>query len=168
MFTIDSSLRVVEASPEQIHSLHESVNQPHVGVPGRQNQPTQAYIVEVREEAGFFLYVYLWLTRERDSAIYRSEALTKDELESGREQALHFCESMGFIMEEIPYGGLEPSARVELMARLPPFQLNPGWIADSLSGTGTGIGLSSTGTLAEGEAPGGAASERLGRFLASF
>lgn len=167
MFIIDSSMRRIEASPEQILSLHESVNQPHVGVPGKQNQPTQAYIVEVREEEGFFLYVYLWLSRSREGAIYRSGAVPQAEVDEMRREAVNFCESMGFIMEEIPYDKLEPGARVEVLARLPPFQLNPSWMADSLGGVSlSGLGASAAGSQAGSEDP--AATERLGRFLASF
>lgn len=128
MFTLDPTLTHLEATRERVASISESVNHPHVGVPGREAQATSGFVVGLRNDDGTVaLYVYMWLTRSREAVIYpmNDRRLDADEFGRAMEEALQFCESMGFIMESVPFRTLSPQAQDELLATLPPFQRDP-------------------------------------------
>ncbi|HWV37464.1 MAG TPA: hypothetical protein VN033_03195 [Vulgatibacter sp.] len=128
MFFLDPSLTRLDATRESVASIAESVNHPHVGVPGREAQPTSGFVVGLRNEDGTYaIYVYLWLTRTRESVIYgmNDRRLHADEYAAAQNEAFQFCESMGFIMEGLGYRNLAPEVQEELLAKLPPFQQAP-------------------------------------------
>jgi hypothetical protein len=124
MFAIDSSLTHIDASHEQIVAIIESVNQPQVGVPGKSPQVAQAYVAGVRNpNASFSIYVYLILRQEYEAVIF-IHPRRQFPLEAYREieaEALHFVESMGFMMENVNFRNLSKAAQDELVERLPLF-----------------------------------------------
>lgn len=125
MFAIDPAVQRIHAGRDQIVTLVESINQPHVAVPGKQAQNAQAFVIGIRRPSGdFAVHVYLWLARTREAVVYSPEervvplaAYRDAELE-----ALQFCESMGFMTEPVGFRNLSPEAQDALLARLPPFR----------------------------------------------
>lgn len=128
MFFLDPTLTRLDATRDSVASIAESVNHPHVGVPGREAQQTSGFVVGLRNADGTYaIFVYLWLTRTREAVIYgmNDRRLHADEYASAQNEAFQFCESMGFIMEGLGYRNLGPEAQDELLAKLPPFQREP-------------------------------------------
>ncbi|HXN40991.1 MAG TPA: social motility and stimulation tgl protein [Myxococcaceae bacterium] len=124
MFTLDEKLRTINATREQILSLHQSLNSPHLAIPGKQAGPAQAFIVVVRGPADFSVYVYLYLADGPDCAIYvpKQRSVPKEKYRAQEEEALAFVESMGFMMDPINFQGLNAAAQVELLRTLPLFK----------------------------------------------
>ena len=124
MFSVDPELTHIDAAREQVVAIIESVNQPHVAIPGQQPQAAQAFVAGIRNaNASFSLYVYLLLTAIQEPVIYAS-AQRQFPLESYREfetEALNFVESMGFMMENVNFRNLAPDGQEELLGRLPIF-----------------------------------------------
>jgi len=128
LFSLDPTLTRLDATRDRVASIAESVNHPHVGVPGREAQSTSGFVVGLRNDDGTYaMYVYLWLTRSREAVVYamNDRRLHADEYASAQNEAFQFCESMGFIMEGLGYRNLSPEAQDELLSRLPPFQRDP-------------------------------------------
>lgn len=128
MFDIDPSLTFLDLDGVQLSLLFESINQPHVAVPQREAQAALGYIVGLLDPRGAqALYVYLWLSRSREAVIYRFQdrELLAREWDPMRERALEFCESMGFMMEELALPGVDSEARAQLLESLAPFQREP-------------------------------------------
>ena len=125
MFTVDPSVQQIQASREQIVTLAESINQPHVAVPGKQAQNAQAFVIGIRRPTGdFSVHVYLWLAQTREAVVYSPESGTVP-LSAYRDvelEALQFCESMGFMTEPVGFRNLAPEAQDRLLAQLPPFR----------------------------------------------
>ncbi len=124
MFAIDPRLTHIEAAREQVVAIIESVNQPHVAIPGKSPQPAQGWVAGVRNaNATFSLYIYLLLGSGTDAVIYALDQ-RQFPLESYREaetEALTFVESMGFMMENVNFRNLAPDAQKELLSRIPIF-----------------------------------------------
>jgi hypothetical protein len=124
MFAIDPTLTHVDAARDQVVAIIESVNQPQVGVPGKSPQVAQAWVAGVRNpDASFSIYVYLMLRLDYEAAIFIHPRASFP-LEAYREiesEALHFVESMGFMMENVNFRNLSKEAQDELLTRLPIF-----------------------------------------------
>ena len=73
MFTIDERVKGLPALKEQVMSLYESLNQPHLAVPGRQAGPARAYILGLRGPSGFAVFVYLYMPESGQCAVYVPE-----------------------------------------------------------------------------------------------
>lgn len=151
MFAIDDRLRGLPASREQVISLHQSINSPHLAVPGKRAGPAQAYILGLRLSAGYSVFVYLYLAESGDCAVYvpGRRNLSAEEYPQAEAEAIAFAESMGFFMDNLNFRNLATEDQESLMKSLPVFQKEPG----------------AGGAKAEkGKAPASA----LGRLLASF
>ncbi len=124
MFAIDPTLTHVDATREQVVAIIESVNQPQVGIPGKTPQVAQAFVAGVRNpNASFSIYVYLMLRQHFEAVIF-THPRGQFPLEAYREiesEALHFVESMGFMMENVNFRNLSTEAQDELVTRLPIF-----------------------------------------------
>lgn len=124
MFTLDEKLRTINATREQILSLHQSLNSPYLAIPGKQTGPAQAFIVAVRGPTDFSVYVYLYLAEGPDCAIYvpKPRSVPIEKYRAQEDEALAFVESMGFMMDPINFRGLNAAAQVELLRSLPLFK----------------------------------------------
>ena len=154
MFAIDPQLTHVDAAPEQVVAIIESVNQPQVGIPGKSPQAAQAFVAGVRNSnASFSIYVYLMLRQDYEAVIF-THPRDHFPLEAYREietEALHFVENMGFMMENVNFRNLSKTAQDELLARLPIF-----------------TPIETTEAIDQGAGDGSESSQKLARLLGAF
>jgi hypothetical protein len=124
VYQIDPKLKSLSPGREQIVAVVESINQPQVIIPGRGPQAAQAFVAGLRNpNATFSIYIYLWLAQSKEAVIY-SYHLPQFALEDYREaeaEALHFVESMGFMMENLNFRNLSAEAQKEVFERVPVF-----------------------------------------------
>jgi hypothetical protein len=126
VFTIDERLRGLPASRDQVLAVHQSINSPHVAIPGRRAGLAQAFIVGLRRPGGAGLFVYLHLAETQECAVYVPERHGAAEDFSAEESdALAFVESMGFIMDSLNFPALEEDEQDRLLRTLPPFHKDP-------------------------------------------
>lgn len=127
MFTIDERYRGLPAKREQVISLHQSLNAPHLAIPGKKAGPAQAFIVGLSGANGFGCFVYLYLAESADCAVYISgkRNTTPDEYQDEEYEALGFVESMGFMMDNSNWRSLPPPRQDELLKTLPVFFKDP-------------------------------------------
>lgn len=115
-----ASLGVV---PDQVVAVIESMNTPHVGTPVG-TERTKAYVVGLRLPSGAFtVAIYLHLLDNNRSCIYASDPLEVPlEYFSALEgEAIHFVESMGFMLENLNFRARPPDEIARLVQRLPFF-----------------------------------------------
>jgi hypothetical protein len=127
VFTIDTKLRGVPVARDQVISLFESTNSPHLAIPGKQAGPSQAFLLGIRTGTGFALFVYLYLPESADCAIYTSEQriATPEDYRNAESDAIAFVESMGFILGNMNFPDLSPPDQDELIRTQPPFMKDP-------------------------------------------
>jgi hypothetical protein len=136
MFLVDPAASFLRATREQVVGVLESINQPVVVVPGKQAQIAQAFVVALRNPGGSCsVHIYLFLTQTREAVMYAHEPrqLTAEQCRGAEDEAVHFCESMGFLLDNLNFASLPGGQRDELLRRLPPFQRDVSRI-DSQSG----------------------------------
>ena len=121
MFSLDDQARGLEAAREQVAALFQSINAPHVVVPGRRAGPAQAFIACLRGTHGFSVGVYLWLSETKECAVYTTPATaqTPEEYRALQTEALGFVESMGFMMDNLNFRSLSPEHQAELLQSVP-------------------------------------------------
>jgi type IV pilus assembly protein PilF len=138
VFTIDDRLRGLPASREQVVALYQSINSPHLAVPGKQAGPAQAFILGLRGGSGFAVFVYLYLAEAGDCAIYVPERrnLSPDEYADEEGEGLAFVESMGFMMDNMNFRSLSAEDQEQMLKTAPVFQKDP----RGASGAGGGKG----------------------------
>jgi len=125
MFQPDPRIKFLKVGRENVVSIIESINHPHVGVPGHSPQTTRAFIVGLRMADGnFAITIALFLEESRINVIYRSDQdrLSVEEYPEIESEALTFMESMGFMVDNTNFRGLEPAAQTTLLETLPCFQ----------------------------------------------
>jgi hypothetical protein len=127
VFNIDERIRGLPAKREQVVALFQSINAPHVVVPGKKAGPAQAFIVSIRGATGFGVFIYLYLTEDSDCAVYATDkrTLSLEEYPRAEQGAMAFVESMGFMMDNLNYRGIPPERQEELIRTLPVFQKDP-------------------------------------------
>lgn len=157
MFTIDARYRGLPTPKEQVASLFQSINAPHVAIPGKQPGSAQAFVVGLRVAGGLRAFVYLFLAETSDCAVYVSErgVVPAARYADEEAEALAFVESLGFMMDDARFRTLGPAQQDELLRTLPVFLKDPSLTAP------TG------GPRGRAEEKRSAASQ-LGRLLASF
>jgi len=128
VFTQDDSVRSLDASREQVAALFQSINAPHVAIPGRRAGPAQAFIACLRGTQGFTVTVYLWLSESHDCAVYLTDrvAQTPEDYRTLQTDALGFVESMGFMMDNLNYRALAPDRQMEVLGSLPMYRARTG------------------------------------------
>ena len=127
MFSIDERFRGLPASREQVLSLYQSINSPHLAIPGKPAGPAQAFVVGLRGSGGFAVFIYLYLAEAQDCAVYvpgRRNA-SPEQYQQDEAEALGFVESMGFMMDNANFRGLPASSQDELLKTLPVFFKEP-------------------------------------------
>jgi hypothetical protein len=124
VFQLEPSIRGLPATRDQVMLLHQSINSPHVAIPGKPAGPAQAYIVGLRVPQGFGIFIYLYLADAEDCAVYVFDRrnLKPEDFAAVEAEAMGFVESMGFFMDTLNFRGLPPDDQEELMKSLPVFQ----------------------------------------------
>jgi hypothetical protein len=127
MFTLDPRIRGIPAHREQVLAFFQSINQPHVVIPGKQAGPAQAYIVGLRSQAGLNALVYLYLGDANDCAVYTSSQrnVGPDQYSKLEAEAVSFVESMGYMMDNMNFTALPYPEQEDLMRTLPVFMKDP-------------------------------------------
>lgn len=117
MFEIDSTQYFIPAKPEEVSEVYYSVNTILVAPAEHSAEPTKAYIISIQYEniSAFVVYIYLYLLDSGRGVIYRREEgfVSSQEYEQVIEEAFHFLESMGFILDKIDFRSLSPVERGE-------------------------------------------------------
>lgn len=170
MFHFDPTLQQLPATPGSVVYFAESSNQPNVAVPGRQAQAAQAIVVALREGGGAVsVYVSLFLVVDREPVIFAYEVrpLPRAGLDAAVDEAWAFCESMGFILDVVPFGDRSPAERERLLTRLRPAapgEHTPPLAAEAPAALTPGPHAAPNAPFT----PSPAQLARLGRLLASF
>jgi type IV pilus assembly protein PilF len=138
VYTLDERLKGLPALKEQVVSLHQSLNQPHLAIPGRKAGPSIGYVLGLRGPSGFAVFVYLHLPDSGECAVYVPAAGTvaADKFEAEEANALSFVESMGFMMDNLNFRGRAPEDQDALLKTLSVFQREPRPKAVTPSGGG--------------------------------
>jgi hypothetical protein len=124
MFSIEESLTHIPATREQVVAVLESINQPHVVLPGKAPQAAQAYLCGMRNpNASFSVFVYLLLKQTHEPVIYlgKERQFPLEHYREAEAEAITFVESMGFMMENTHFRNQPPEAQEELLKRIPAF-----------------------------------------------
>lgn len=124
MFTIDERLKGLPVARAQVISLLQSINQPHLAIPGRRAGPATATIAVLRGQAGCAVFVHLYLPESYEAAVYlpKNRALTDDQIPSEEADAIAFVESMGFMMDNMNFQARSVEEQEEMIRTQPVFQ----------------------------------------------
>ena len=125
MFRPDPSLTYVDVDRDQVVSIIESIDHPHVGVPGYAPQVTSAYVVGRRNPSGnFAILIFLHLTETNEAVLYVHDLAEVGitEFPDVEAEALTFVESMGFMVDNVNYRNLSPLQQDEILESLPCFR----------------------------------------------
>ncbi len=127
MYSIDDRLKGLPAVKEQVVQLYQSLNQPHLAVPGKSAGPATAYVLGLRGPSGFAVFVYLYLSDSGECAVYvpSSGTVPADKYQAEEAEALGFVESMGFIMDNLNFRGRPQDEQETLIRSAPVFQREP-------------------------------------------
>ena len=127
MFTLDERIRGLPAVKEQVVALYQSINSPHLAIPGKKAGPALASVVGLRGPHGFAVFIYLYLPESQDCAVYASDRrnLSPDEYQAEEQEAIAFCESMAFMVDNANFRGLAPDQQDEMIKTMPVFQKDP-------------------------------------------
>lgn len=127
MFTLDERIRGLPAAKEQVVALYQSINSPHLAIPGKKAGPAQASVVGLRGPHGFAVFIYLYLPESQDCAVYASDrrSLSPSEYETEEQDALAFCESMAFMVDNANFRSLPPDQQEDMIRTMPVFQKDP-------------------------------------------
>ncbi len=127
MYSIDERLRGLPAVKDQVVQLYQSLNAPHLAIPGRKAGPATAFVLGLRGPSGFAVFVYLYLQQSGESAVYvPSNGTVPAEQFQGEElEALGFVESMGFMMDNLNFRGRPPDEQDAIIRTMPVFMRDP-------------------------------------------
>ncbi len=120
----DPAIPFVPASREQVVAIIESLNQPQLSIPGKPPQAAQAHLCGLRNANGSFsLFVSLHLAESGENVIYVPDRreVTVEEYRQAEAEALHFLESMGFMLDNLHYRNMAPALKDETLRRVPMF-----------------------------------------------
>lgn len=127
MFAIDERLKGLPVLREQVVALYESLNLPHLAVPGRSAGPAKGFILGLRGPSGFAVFVYLFLPETTECAVYApsNRSVPPDRYQSEESEALGFVESMGFIMDNLNFRGRPVDEQEQMLRTFPVFLRDP-------------------------------------------
>ena len=127
MFELDERIRGLPAAREQVVSVYHSINSPHLAIPGKKAGPATCTVVGLRGPHGFAVFIYLYLPESQDCAVYASDRrdLGPTEYTDVEQEALAFCESMAFMVDNANFRGLPPDQQEEMIRTMPAFQKDP-------------------------------------------
>jgi hypothetical protein len=164
MFSLDARIRGIPANRDQVLSFYQSINQPHLAIPGKKAGATQAYIVGLRSQAGLNALVYLYISDANDCAVYTCDRrnVGPDQLPALEQEAIGFLESMGFMMDNMNFTALSQPEQEELMRTLPVFMRDPAAAAKLATASQSGS------VVSPGKESGGNVAVELGRIFSAF
>lgn len=128
MFTVDDRIKSLPVTRDQVVSLFQSINTPHLAVPHRKAGPAQCFVVTLRGPSGHGVFVYLYLPESDEEAVYVSErrAVPPELAPEEENEAMAFAESMGFMMDNTNFNNYPPEEQDAFMGSLPVFQRDRG------------------------------------------
>jgi hypothetical protein len=114
--------------PDQVVAVIESINAPNVALPVHGTGATKAYIVGVRFPSGTFtVFIYMHMLDAGAVTIFAHEpfevSLTDYPALEG--SAIHFAESMGFMLDNLNFRARLPEDQANLVSTLPFFRDGP-------------------------------------------
>ncbi|MBI5511999.1 MAG: hypothetical protein HY903_24845 [Deltaproteobacteria bacterium] len=124
MFAIDSARTHLAVGREHILALVASINGVAVKVPGIQAGSAMATIAAFEVGRGqVSVVIYLYYAAANRAVFYVPEPreLERGQLPQVMDEAREFLESMGFMLDEVPFAGLDPAAQTALCERMPLF-----------------------------------------------
>lgn len=163
MYTIDERLRGLPAVKDQVVQLYQSLNAPHLAIPGRKAGPAMAFVLGLRGPSGFAVFVYLYMQQSGESAVYvpSNGTVPAEQFQSEEAEALGFVESMGFIMDNLNFRGRPPDEQETIIRTMPVFMREPPPPAAApTAAAATGPGKPATG--------GHASVVQLGKLFSAF
>ncbi len=127
MYSIDERLRGLPAVKDQVVQLYQSLNAPHLAIPGRKAGPAMAFVLGLRGPSGFAVFVYLYMQHSGESAVYvpSSGTVPAEQFQNEEAEALGFTESMGFIMDNLNFRGRPPDEQDAIIRTMPVFMREP-------------------------------------------
>ncbi len=128
MFTLMAGRTSLGVHPDAVVAIIESINNPNVSVPGYQTEPTKAFIVGARtSQQGFTAYIYMHLLDTNSVAIFApdSSEVPLDQYPHLEAEAIHFVESMGFMLDNMNFRARSADEQARLAATLPVFLDRP-------------------------------------------
>ena len=163
MYSIDERLKGLPAVKDQVVQLYQSLNAPHLAIPGRKAGPAMAFVLGLRGPSGFAVFVYLYMQQSGESAVYvpSNGTVPAEQFQSEEAEALGFVESMGFIMDNLNFRGRPPDEQETIIRTMPVFMREPPPPANSGSPMGGPAG-SKPGTGAH------ASVVQLGKLFSAF
>jgi hypothetical protein len=173
MFEIQPAIRHLSVDRAQVASISNSINHPQVAVPTKPTQKAEAFVVTLREAGDLVVvFICLWLDLNRELVVYGAAPVPAGEGEELYVEAIAFCESMGFIMEEMHFAQLDAASQEELLVRLPPFgserRLAASLVEPEATPGGAWVTARPEPTGEHGRQVSAAELDKLGRLLARF
>jgi hypothetical protein len=131
VFTLDDRIRGLPAAKEQVVSLYHSINAPHLAIPGKKAGPAHAYIAGLRGNQGYAVFIYLYLPESQDCAVYVADRrnITVEEYQQQEQEAIAFCESMAFMVDNANFRGMPLEQQDEAIRTIPVFLRDPKLVA---------------------------------------
>lgn len=127
MYSIDERLKGLPAVKDQVVQLYQSLNAPHLAIPGRKAGPAMAFVLGLRGPSGFAVFVYLYMQESGESAVYvpSNGTVPAEQFQGEEAEALGFVESMGFIMDNLNFRGRPPDEQETIIRTMPVFMREP-------------------------------------------
>src|SRR4051812_38696678 len=123
MFEVDSQTTWIDPAAGSINALIQSLNTPLVAAGPHPAENVQSWIISREGSGAFDVFVFFHLTQSNQSVVYHwsDGKVPPPQLAYVQEEAMSFCESMGFMMDNVNFPTLPPDKRGELLTTLPPF-----------------------------------------------
>jgi hypothetical protein len=122
VFKPEPSITWIPALREQVVAVIEAINQPQVSIPGKPSQQVSGHLVGIRNgNSTFSIYVALHLPKTGENVVYVHDRrqLTVEDYRGVEVEALQFLESMGFMLDNLNFRNLSPSAQDDTLKRIP-------------------------------------------------
>ena len=125
MYAHEPRVSFIQAAREHVVAIHQSLNTPHLAIPGKAPQSCQAYLVGTANTDGTFtVWAFLHLTETEEGVIFLSEnrAFPRERYQAEWVEAQAFAESMGFMTDDLHFRERSPEEQEELIKTLPCFR----------------------------------------------
>ncbi|MBS2031095.1 MAG: social motility and stimulation tgl protein [Deltaproteobacteria bacterium] len=125
MYAHEPRVSHIQAAREHVVAIHQSLNTPHLAIPGKAPQSCQLYLVGTANTDGSFtVWVFLHLTETEEGVIFLSEnrAFPRERYQAEWAEAQAFAESMGFMTDDLHFRERPPEDQEELIKTLPCFR----------------------------------------------